>query len=180
MDPQKPEPVKLFHGILYSDKDILDLAMEKLSGKFSPIDYTSSVFPFEVSGYYRAEMGSPVFRVFISHELLIQPNELAGIKIATNRIEKQLALKGKRKVNIDSGYMDVNKAVLASAKYNGQKIYLDFGIYADLTLYYEKGKFYHYPWSFPDFRSGEYNQTFLKIRERYKVQHKTWFFKTNR
>jgi hypothetical protein len=61
---------------------------------------------------------------------------------------------------------------LASAKYNGQKIYLNFGIYADLTLHYEKGNYYPYPWSFPDFKNGGYNQTFLRIREIYKLQLK--------
>jgi len=46
------------------------------------------------------------------------------------------------------------------------------GIYADLTLYYEKGSFHPYPWSFPDFKSGQYNKPFLRIRELYKAQLK--------
>jgi len=58
------------------------------------------------------------------------------------------------------------------AEYNGQKVYLDRGIYADLTLRYEKGNYYPYPWSFPDFKEGLYNQTFLRIREIYKAQLK--------
>lgn len=180
MNPKEPEPVKLLHGILYSNEDILDLAREKLTDQFGKTDYVSPVFPFEITGYYESEMGSPLFRIFISHGPLIQPDELARIKIESNKIEKKLAQAGKRLVNIDSGYMDVNKVVLASTKYNGQKIYLDFGIYADLTLYYEKGNYYHYPWSFPDFRSGEYNSIFLKIRERYKVQHKKLFHHSNK
>ena len=174
MLPKEPEPVKLFHGILYSDEQKLQLAKEKLQESFGPIDYTSSRYNFEVTGYYVAEMGAPIFREFISHQKMIHPKELANIKIVTNEIEESLENSGKRKVNIDSGYMDVCKVVLASAKYNGQKIYLDHGIYADLTLYYEKGNFYHYPWSFPDFRSGEYNRAFQMIHERYKVQHKKW------
>jgi hypothetical protein len=68
--------------------------------------------------------------------------------------------------------MDTCKVILASAKYNGQKIYMARGIYADLTLYYEKGSFHPYPWSFPDFKSGQYNRPFLRIRELYKVQLK--------
>jgi hypothetical protein len=46
------------------------------------------------------------------------------------------------------------------------------GIWADMTLHYEKGKFTALPWSFPDFRSGLYEQTFLRIREIYKRQLK--------
>jgi hypothetical protein len=64
--------------------------------------------------------------------------------------------------------MDLNKVVLASAKYNGQKIYLDHGIYADPTLWYEKGSFHPYPYSFPDFKTGEYIETFIQIRALYK------------
>ena len=60
--------------------------------------------------------------------------------------------------------------VLASAKYNGQKIHLGRGIYADLTLHYEKGHFQPYPWTFPDFKSGRYEKVFLRMRELYKIQ----------
>jgi len=65
--------------------------------------------------------------------------------------------------------MDVCKVILASAKYNGQKIYLTDGIYADPTLHYEKGHFHPYPWSFPDFKTGQYERTFTRIRELYKA-----------
>jgi hypothetical protein len=94
------------------------------------------------------------------------------IKIKTNEIEDLVAVKGKRKVNLDPGYMDFNKVILASAKYNGQKIYLDLGIYADPTLSFEKGNFNPYPYSFPDFKTGEYNETFLQIRALYKKGRK--------
>ena len=75
-------------------------------------------------------------------------------------------------MNIDCGYIDYDKVVLASAKYNGNKIYLDYGIWADLTLFFEKGKFYPYPWSFPDFRSGMYDAVFVEMRTRYKLQRR--------
>jgi hypothetical protein len=175
MKPTDPEPVKLIHGILYSNEQLLCKAKKRLIELFGKIDYSSPTFPFNLTGYYKEEMGSSIHRIFISHESLIHPKQLAEIKIITNHIEDELAIESNRNVNIDAGYMDVCKVVLASGKYNGQKIYLDLGIYADLTLYYEKGKFFHYPWSFPDFRSGEYNRAFLMIRERYKVQHKQWF-----
>ncbi|HDL17855.1 MAG TPA: DUF4416 family protein [Bacteroidetes bacterium] len=175
MKPKEPEPVKLFHGILSAGEAFFDKAKEKLISLFGPLDYVSPIYPFQVTGYYEAEMGAPIFRIFISHEHLIHPKNLAKIKIAAIAIEEKLSEENRRKINIDSGYMDICKVVLASAKYNGQKIYLDHGIYADLTLYYEKGNFYPYPWSFPDFRNGIYNRAFQMIHERFKVQHKKWF-----
>lgn len=180
MRPEEPDPVKLFHGILFSEEEKLVRAREELIRRFGPVDYESPRFPFRITSYYEVEMGAPIYRIFLSHEPLIHPGRLAGIKIQSNEIEEQLAVNGRRKVNIDSGYMDVCKVVLASAKYNGQKIYLDQGIYADLTLYYRKGEFFPYPWSFPDFRTGMYTSAFLRIRERYKVQHKRWFHEYRR
>ena len=172
MKPIQPASVKLFFGVLHSDDELLKKARDVLQGKYGDIDYESASFDFTITDYYVPEMGSPIYRIFLSHVPLIQPNEIARIKLETIEIEEKLALDGKRKVNLDPGYMDTCKAVLASAKYNGPKIYLDRGIYADLTLYYEKGDFHPYPWSFPDFKTGRYNRPFLRIRELYKAQLK--------
>lgn len=172
MKPNQPDPVKLFIGILYSDEELLKKAGELLQEKYGGIDYQSDPLEFTITDYYVPEMGSPIYRCFLSHERLMQPNDIARVKLDTNEMENRLAIDGKRKINLDPGYMDTCKAVLASAKYNGPKVYLDYGIYADLTLFYEKGSFHPYPWSFPDFKTGQYNRPFLRIRELYKVQLK--------
>jgi hypothetical protein len=169
MIPTDPEPVKFFVAILYSDVDLFEKAIGLLERKFGRIDYRSPAFEFKVTDYYQAEMGGPIYRKFVSFEKLINPGELAAIKIATNQLEDDLAVDGRRKVNLDPGYMDFHKVILASGKYNSQKIYLDRGIYADPTLWYEKGEFMPYPLSFPDFKAGVYNQTFLHIRGLFKV-----------
>jgi hypothetical protein len=170
--PQSPLPVKLIVAALYSDEDRLSQARARMSEKFGAIDFTSQPFAFEATNYYAPEMGSPILRRFYAFEQLISPGELAAIKIATNAFEDELAMSGQRQVNLDPGYLDPDKFVLASAKYNGQKIYLADGIWADLTLHYEKGHFSAYPWSFPDFRSGAYEKAFLRMREIYKSQLK--------
>ena len=172
MKPFEVGLVKFFCGILHSNEEILEQAKKLLIEKYGDIDYISESFSFAVSDYYQPEMGWPIYRLFYSFEKLINPKDIAKIKIECNSIEDQLAIEDKRKVNIDPGYLDYDKMVLASAKYNGQKIYLDYGIYADLTLRYEKGNFYPYPWSFPDFKEERYNKTFLRIRENFKLQRK--------
>ena len=172
MEPQEPGFVKLFTGILYSEIAILTRALEMLQERNGEIDYRSRSFEFDITDYYVSEMGSPISRLFVSFDNLIHPKEIARIKVETNEIEDRLSVEEKRKVNLDPGYMDYDKVVLASVKYNGQKIYLDHGIWADLTLHYEKGKFDPYPWSFPDFKQGLYDEVFLEIRQRFKVQRK--------
>ncbi|OQX94577.1 hypothetical protein B6I21_09300 [candidate division KSB1 bacterium 4572_119] len=172
MKPLASPTTKLLIAVLFSDEELLNAAKEKLHEKYGAIDFESQRFDFAVSDYYKPEMGWPIYRLFWSFEELINPKDIAPIKIECNEIEDQLAIQGKRKVNLDAGYLDYDKVVLASAKYNWQKIYLDNGIYADLTLRYEKGNYFPFPWSFPDFKEGHYNKMLLRIRELYKQQRK--------
>lgn len=173
MEPESPQAVKLLAGLLYTDETLLNHAFKLLEETFGKIDFRSRVYPFSVSDYYYPEMGSPVQRLFVSFIQLVLPGDLADLKIQSNRIEDKLMVAGNRRVNIDTGYMDFDKVVLASAKYNGDKVYLAKGIWADLTLRYSRGKFRSYPWSFPDFKNGLYNPVFMEIRRRYKRQLKS-------
>ncbi|MBN2103944.1 DUF4416 family protein [bacterium] len=172
MQPEEPQSVKLLCGVLYSDPETLEHAFRRLESVYGPVDYRSTEFPFDLTDYYVSEMGSPIMRLFLSFQKLMHPKSIARIKIETNAIESDIMVNGRRRVNLDPGYMDYDKVVLASAKYNGQKIYLDHGIWADLTLHYTKGHFDPYPWSFPDFKLGLYNEVFLEIRRLYKEQRK--------
>jgi len=172
LEPQDPGLVKLFSGILYSDKDLLRVTLRILQEMYGDMDFQSQPFGFDITDYYASEMGIPIERMFVAFDRLIHPRDIARIKVETNEIEDRLSVQGNRKINLDPGYMDYDKMVLASAKYNGQKIYLDHGIWADLTLHYEKGKFVPYPWSFPDFEKGIYDEIFLEIRQKFKGQRK--------
>ena len=170
MKPSEPVPVKLICGVLFSDAKLVEEALRRMVVLYGPVDYKSPSYPFTVTDYYVTEMGSPIFRQFVSFRELIHPARLPQIKIDCNAIEDQLAFSGSRKVNLDPGYMDYDKLVLASAKYNGHKIYLDLGIYADLTLRFERGGYQAAPYAFPDFKSGRYEEAFLHIRAKYKGQ----------
>jgi hypothetical protein len=170
MEPCDPQPVKLFCGVLFSDVLKKELAYERLEDLYGPIDYKSEIFAFDLTSYYVPEMGKPISRQFISFYRLIDPVHLPEIKIKCNGLEKGLAIENKRKVNLDPGYMDYDKVVLASAKYNAHKIYLSLGIYADLTLKYKQAHFHPSPYCFPDLKNGIYEKTFLHMRAKYKGQ----------
>ncbi len=170
MKPIEPLPVKLVCGILFSDAALCGQALQLLSERYGRVDYKSPLYPFDCTDYYVAEMGSPIYRQFISFQEMRSPSCLAKIKLECNHVEERLAVDGQRKVNLDPGYMDYDKFVLASAKYNAHKIYLDLGIYADLTLRYERGHYKPSEYAFPDFKSGRYDDAFLHIRARFKGQ----------
>ncbi|NQV14052.1 DUF4416 family protein [bacterium] len=173
MKAEHPQSVKYFIGALYSDAELLEKAQYLCAESIGEIDFYSKSFPFEVSSYYDEEMGRPLFRLFFSFKKLKSPGDLAGLKIKCNEIEDLLQVDASRKVNLDIGYLDYHKMLLASAKYNGQKIYLDQGIYADPTLIFENGQFRALENTFPDFRSGLYNEVFMTLRGMYKEQLKT-------
>ena len=162
-------PVKLFAAVLFSEQEPLGTARAQLVEHFGSIDYTSPIFDFAHSDYYAGEMGTPLFRIFYSFHRLIDPGELAAIKCTTNAIERRLATTGKRTVNIDAGYLDYCKVVLASMKFHNQKIYLGRGVYADMNLLYEKGRYKAFDWTFPDFADGAYEKILLHIRAKYKA-----------
>lgn len=164
-----PAPrVKLFAGILCRDQELVERAKKALEEILGDVDYVSPARPFDFTTYYEAEMGAGLSRVFFSFERLADPADLVEIKLRTNTIEEELSGGRKRSINIDPGYLDFCKVVLASAKHGAQKIYMGRGIYADMTLLYEKGAFRPLPWCFPDFRSGRYDDILLAIRTLFK------------
>jgi len=170
MKTEQPQPVKYFIGALYSDQRLLEQAKQQCLDKIGVIEQLSEPFPFDVTPYYNEEMGRPIFRMFFSFRELRSPGDLALLKVSCNGIEENLAVDGSRKVNLDIGYLDFHKMILASAKYNGQKIYLDHGVYADPTLIFENGKFQALENTFPDFKSGAYSDFFYTLRQSYKTQ----------
>jgi hypothetical protein len=115
-------------------------------------------------------MGGGLVRTLVSFTALMPASHLPGLKHAAAAIEAHLATAGHRRYNLDVGYLDLGKLVLASFKARGDKLYLCDGVWADVTLRFAKGGFEPLPWSFPDFRDGRYHGELRAIRERLKEQ----------
>ena len=171
-EPQAPVPVKLVVGVLTSSKELLEKARGILEKSYGQVDFESDRYDFTLTDYYEKEMGSNLGRWFWSFEELIDPGRLVDIKLRCNAIEMDLAVDRCRPINLDPGYLDFHKFVLASVKDRAQKIYLAQGIYADPTLFFLKGEFHHYDWTLPDFKDRHYNRVFHNIRNRYRDQMK--------
>jgi hypothetical protein len=168
-----PLPVKLLVGILTSIPEIISSVEERLSELFGPIDKRSEPFPFDMTRYYDETMGSPISRYFISFANLIEPSVISKIKKATNELESGFASEWtsvQRPVNLDPGYLEQSKIVLASTKNFYHRILLSGGIYAEVTLHFEAGEWRSFPWTFPDFKSGRYSQFFSSLRDSYRTQ----------
>ena len=152
--PQEPKPAKYFVAFLTSDVALLPLVEGDLGAIFGAIDGRSELALWTVSKFYEAEMGANLQRGFISFTTLRSPAELAGLKLKTQQIEERLRRRqdgNGRRVNLDPGYLDPFKVVLASTKNASQRIYLDGGIYAEATLLYHSGGFHGLPYTYADY-----------------------------
>jgi len=170
---RQPNDVKLFVGILISVPELLPQVEARLATQFGEIDLRSGPYPFDSTHYYDAEMSHSIQRFFLAFTDLIQPATLADIKVTTNEIESSLAqtvTTVRRPVNLDPGYLEQAKLVLASTKNFYHRILLAKGIYAEITQHFENGTWQNFPWTFPDFRAGRYNEFFLLMRDRYRAQ----------
>ncbi len=164
--------VKLIVGLIFNNTDSLSKAKTLLKRHFGHIDFESPVLDFNYTDYYKNEFGSGLKRAFISFDRLISPQKISDIKILTNKLENKLSTKGKRNINIDPGYLDMAKVVLATTKDFAHRIYLGKGIYAELTLTFQDNAFRHKEWTYPDYRTPAYTGIFNSIRKIYANQIK--------
>lgn len=169
-------PVKLFAGVLVSHPKLLPEIENRLTAAYGPIDHRSDVIPFDFTHYYEKEMGDIIDRAFFSFERLIEADQLAGVKKQTNRLEDEMAplfTTVKRPVNLDPGYIEHAKVILASTKNFYHRIYLGGGIFAEVTMHFKNNTFQFFPWTYPDYQSKDYQDFFLKIRQIYRSQLRT-------
>ncbi|MFH1874549.1 MAG: DUF4416 family protein [Pseudomonadota bacterium] len=163
--------VKLIVAILTNNEDVRQQAIKKLEAIYGPADFKGENHPFTHSKYYNEEMGENLSRNLVSFEKLIQPTTLPEIKVQANKLEQELGQNGKRQVNIDPGYLDHNKVVLASTKEGGHRLLAAEKIYLDFTLYYNKG-WQPLPWTYPDFKDKPFSQELEQIRKIFTIQLK--------
>lgn len=165
--PQTPKPAKLVIGIITIELKLIEKLVVELASKFGPIDLVSSWMHFDYTSYYGPEMGSPLFRRVFAFKPLVSQGDLSEFKLTTNQIEHRYSQNGRRRVNIDPGYMLRERFVLASGKNFSHRIYVGEGIYADLTLIYQQGGFQKLPWTYPDYCDGDMLKFLGQVRNKY-------------
>ncbi len=174
-----PLPVKLFLGMLTSLPDMVAPAEERLARLFGSVDARSEPFPFDATHYYDETMGRPLYRYFLSFSELVNPAAIADAKIKTNALESDFSKRCPRvarPINLDPGYLEQSKIVLASAKNFSHRILVSGGIYAEVTLRFQAGEWRSFPWTFPDYKTEQYRSFFSSLRARYRLQLRTMGF----
>jgi hypothetical protein len=190
------EPEKLVLAVLVSRETLAIPGFRgrfqvRLEGAFGDFDYEGPELPFGFTHYYDDELGTPLVRQLLAFRRLVDPQELAGIKITTNRIEDELRstgesrtgsreraesdrpsaeARGPRRVNLDPGLLSLSRLVLASTKDGSHRVPLASGIFAEVTLQYRRSAFRPLPWTYPDYSSEEVLRCLLDIRALLKRQ----------
>lgn len=167
--PVEPFPVMPMVSIIYSPDQPLQTSCADLAGHFGVPELRSAPYPFDLSDYYRGEMGGGLSRIWLAFRGLADPSLLTEWKHLCFSVEEACASPGgKRTVNIDPGYLDYGKLVLASFKEAPDKIYMGRGVWAHTCLRYGHGGFTAPDHSFPDFRDGRFDEFMLEARRRYR------------
>ncbi|HER24251.1 MAG TPA: DUF4416 family protein, partial [Candidatus Atribacteria bacterium] len=119
-----PKPVKLVISMFTSGNKIFEVYQKLLIKKFGEVDIESNTQIFNYTDYYEDEFGQNLMQKLLSFSTLIRPEELVEIKTITNDLEKNNITKDinsdineyKRIINIDPGYISLDKFILASTK----------------------------------------------------------------
>jgi hypothetical protein len=172
------KPAKLIISIITSDKCLFSLYKEELIKRFGEVDMESNTQPFNFTDYYEKEFGKNLMQKLFSFSALIRLNELAEIKIITNGIENNFKngnienniTRHKRKINLDPGYITLDKFILASTKNGPSRIYLNQGIYAEITLRFINKLFVPCEYTYPNYKTNEYTNFLNSVRLKYKLQ----------
>ena len=143
---------KLFCGVMYPDKMLFDKAVSMLKQRFGEIEVESEEFEFSFTPYYEKEFGQWLKKRFIVFREPIEREELPEIKLFACGLEKELGYEGKRKVNIDPGYVTMNNVIVASTKEFPSRIYLGKGIFGDLQLILKRTEVQLMPYTYADYK----------------------------
>ena len=167
-------PVMLITAVISRFDAAFDWARTKMVESFGPVSFTSDCFEFVETDFYHATMGTNLRKQFFAMENFIDPSQIADIKQTTNLLEVEFAesefqekseFPVSRPINLDPGYISEAKLVLATTKDRDHRIYLQKGIFAEVTLHYHQKKWRSARWTYPDYQREDFQEFFTTCRE---------------
>ena len=168
--PQDFEKEKLIIGVIFSDEEIHREVLSILTEKFGEIEDISEEYSFsdDFSSYYDDELGGKGRRIIYSFKQTVDPELQAEIKEYTNDIENKYS----RRINLDPGFINTGRLLLATTKAIGHRIPLKRGIYTELTLFWARGKWQKLPWTYRDYQTERVQKFITRVRNKYLKERK--------
>jgi hypothetical protein len=119
-------------------------------------------------------MGPALQIQFLAFHNLVAPERLATIKRSTNELEAEFAHLGTcseaRPLNLDPGFLSLGKFLLATTKDQSHRVYLQDGIYAEVTLRFHDGAFEPWAWTYADYRQPAVLAFMKEARDFYRLR----------
>lgn len=173
--PRIVAPLATFVFAAFSKHDeLLDCVPTLLADNIGPVALASERFEFVETAYYESSMGPGLKKQLFACQELQPADFLPKLKLQANAIEEQVARCGRfpeaRPLNLDPGYVDLGKLVLASTKDHAHRLYLGSGIYGEVTLYLKKNEWTAWPWTYPDYKRPEVHAFLHEVRELHRQQ----------
>ena len=161
-----PPAAKIFCGFIYvPDLDLAEI-LRLLERTWGPVEFISRRFPFDYTRYYDQEMGPSLYRKFATFRGEVDQEALPRLKWEAKRVEDRYRNEsGGRRVNIDPGFLLPERLMLATTKPFSHRPYLGKGIYADVTLIYQKKSYRPLDWTYPDYGAEDTLRVLNNLRE---------------
>jgi hypothetical protein len=169
--PRTPRLVTPLVAMLAGEQSWFEAARTPLEELFGPVELESPLYAFDKTEYYDTSMGKALKRQFFTFKKLADPAGLVDWKLTTNQLEEQLKTKHsvpagvERPINLDPGYLTGAKLILASTKDFAHRIYIRDGIFAEITMGFRGDAWVSHDFTFPDFKSGMYDEFLKKARD---------------
>jgi hypothetical protein len=160
------------NDVPFMDQGILALARGFEGGVLGEPDIQSRDFPMTDTDYYTPEMGPGLLKRYLSFPNHLPPEALVDLKLYAMEQERRGAIQGKRRLNLDPGYVFSGGLVLSTGKFSGHRLYLGRGVWGELTLLYRNKSFRALPWSYQDYLAPEVLETLRLMRASYFEKEK--------
>lgn len=172
--PQRP--VMLIAAVISRFDAAFDWTRDQSILRWGEIEIESPRFDFVETGFYAETMGEDLKKQFFAFSQLIDPDKIAAAKITANAWEREFAESSEwpvaRPLNIDPGYITEAKLVLATTKDRDHRIYLQQGIFAEVTLHYHDRQWQGDRWTYPDYQRADFQEFFTECRQRLRQKYR--------
>jgi hypothetical protein len=163
-------PVVLIAAVSSRHVDAIDdWFVNAAAPTWGSVALSSPMFDFTETSYYEKSMGTDLKKKLFAFELLVDPADITIAKHQSNAWEEQFInthnFSEERPINIDPGYLTQAKLVLATTKDRDHRIYLNDGIFAEITLYYRQGVWEKSRWTYPDYQRDDFHAFFNECRD---------------
>ena len=164
LDLRPDEPVAFLCAVTGPGPEATLGTVEELAAEFGDVRARGPLYDFDMTDYYEQEMGPGLSKTLAWFGPLVAPAQLSAPKQATIDFERARAHDGRRTVNIDLGLLSANSLVLATTKASGHRVCIAPGLWAEVTLRFEKSAYRPQPWTYLDYQREDVGDFLLEVR----------------